>query len=159
MAGHHGDGTQLARHAQQIAKLHRLIATNARYRRVSGQIAIDKLIHHAFFKTRFIIQHIMWHIQHGGDAARIVNILAGTTRAFAANGFAMIVKLQRDADRIISGAFHQSGGDRAIDPTRHGNNHALTGALLARSQSQIDFRQGVQPNGVFRKAHGALTIA
>ena len=41
----------------------------------------------------------MRHIELGRDGACIVNILTRATRAFAAYRFAMIVKLQGNADR------------------------------------------------------------
>ena len=105
----------------------------------------------------------MRHIQLGGDGACIVNILTGAARAFAANGFAMIIKLQSNADRVIAGTFDQCGGDRAVDPARHGNHHALRRAVSVSrfrgTDTEVNYRHFSQRRGVQNITHGAFTIA
>ena len=62
----------------------------------------------------------MGNAERRSDAAGIVNVLARTAGALAAHRFAMIVKLQRDADHIIARCLQQRGGDGGINPARHG---------------------------------------
>jgi hypothetical protein len=45
------------------------------------------------------------------DAARIVDILAGAAGTGAVNGGAMILKLQRNAEHIVTLLFEKAGDD------------------------------------------------
>ena len=47
-----------------------------------------------------------------GDAARIVDVLAGAARALAVRRLAMVVKLQRHADDVIALGLEHAGDDR-----------------------------------------------
>lgn len=58
------------------------------------------------------------------DAARIVDILTGATGAGAMYGGAMVIELQRDAERIITLPLQNTGDDRAVDTARHGDDDA-----------------------------------
>src|SRR5258708_28113149 len=54
--------------------------------------------------------------------ARIVNVASGAARALAMGGRAVVIKLQRDADDIITLGFQQRSRHRRIDTARHGDD-------------------------------------
>ena len=64
-----------------------------------------------------------------GDRARIVNIATGAASALAVGGGAVVVELERDADHVVAGFGQERGGDRRVDPTRHGDDNARVGRL------------------------------
>ncbi len=51
-----------------------------------------------------------------GHAARVQNVLAGAAGALPLHGLAVIVKLQRDADDVISFAREHGRDDRRVHP-------------------------------------------
>jgi len=59
-----------------------------------------------------------------GDVARVVNILPGAAGALAVRGRTMIVKLQRDADDVVTFRLQQRGRHGRIDAAGHGDNDA-----------------------------------
>ena len=72
-----------------------------------------------------MVEHIMRDAEPVGNRACIANILAGAARAGALHRRAMIVELQRHADRFGARLRGQSGHDRAVDAARHGDDDAL----------------------------------
>ena len=64
-----------------------------------------------------------------GDARRVADVLAGTTRTLASDCGAMVVKLQRDADDLETPLDQQSRGYRRIDAARHRDNDAVVGRV------------------------------
>jgi hypothetical protein len=93
-------GPQIARHRQKVGEFRPHVATDAGDRRAPVQIIIGKAIDHAFTKGRFVIVNIMGNAQTVGHFARIANVIARTACALAFHRFAMVVKLQRDADHL-----------------------------------------------------------
>jgi hypothetical protein len=65
----------------------------------------------------------MGNAQSLGDLARIMNILSGAARSFAMNGFAMVVKLERNAHHIIAITLEHGCNNRRIHPAGHGHDH------------------------------------
>ena len=59
-----------------------------------------------------------------GDAAGVVDVLAGAAGALAVHGGAVVVELQRDADDVVALALQQRRDDRGIDAARHGDDDA-----------------------------------
>jgi hypothetical protein len=45
-----------------------------------------------------------------------MNVLACAARAFASDGFPVIIKLKRDANDIVTGRLQECGHDGRIDP-------------------------------------------
>src|SRR5579871_1676211 len=113
---------KLARGLEQIAKLDRAIALNARDRRFAGGVALGKGIDHRFPKTLLVIEHVVRNPDSLRDVARIVDILACTAGALAMGRGAMVVKLQRDADNVIALRLQQRSRRRRIDAAGHGDD-------------------------------------
>ena len=76
-----------------------------------------------------------------GDAARVVDVLTGTTGPLAVSRGTVVVELQRDPDHLIAFALEHAGDDRRIDATRHCNNNAG----LLRTASKIEAIQHTSP--------------
>ena len=70
-----------------------------------------------------------------GDAAGVVDVLAGAAGALAVRRLAVIVELQRHADDVVAGALQQAGDDRGIDAAGHGDDDA--GPLRAAGKIEI----------------------
>src|SRR6202453_1619925 len=122
MPGCQRRGAEFARGLEQIAKLDRAIALDARHWRLARGVAVGEIVDHRFAKAVLIIQHIMRDADPLSNVARVVDVLPGATGALAMGGRAMIVKLQRDADDIVSLGLQQRGRRRRIDAARHGDD-------------------------------------
>ncbi len=79
-----------------------------------------------------------------GDPAGVVDVLAGAARALAARRSAVVVELERDADRVIAGGLDETRRDRAVDAPRHRNDHAraVGDAVEASETSHVDGGRG-----------------
>src|SRR5579864_704262 len=124
MAGGQRAGAQVARHRQQIAELHRLVAADARHRRRAGEIGIGEIVDHVGAEALFVIEHVMRDAERLGDTRRVVDVLAGAACALAAGGLAVVVELERDADDVATALDQQRGHGRAVDAARHGDDDA-----------------------------------
>jgi len=93
MAGGQDPGAELARGLQQVAEFDRLIAFEARHRRLAGHVAFREAIDHRFLEAALIIEHVMRNADALGDHAGVVNITAGATGALAVDGGAVVVEL------------------------------------------------------------------
>ena len=123
MAGGEAIGVQIARGGQQIGKLHRLVAGDARHRCLASQIALHERIDDRVAESAFIIQDVMRDAKRFAHAARVVDVLTGATGPGAPSGFPAVIELERDADDIIAFAGQDAGHDRGIHAARHGNDH------------------------------------
>ena len=132
-------GPQILGQLEQIGKLYAHIATDTGNGRSPVHIVIGKLIDHRFSKPAFMIEHIMRNAQLIADGARIANIAARTTASGPADGFPMVIKLQRDADCFSTCLRGKTGHDRRIHPARHRNNDAA-GLGRAIKLKQIDHK-------------------
>ena len=127
MAGRQNLGAELARGLEQVAELDRLIAFDARHRRLAGHIALGEAVDHRLLEAALVVEHVMRNADALGDRARVVDIAAGATGALAVGRRAMIVELERDADDVVAGIGQQRRGDRGIDAARHGDDDARVG--------------------------------
>ena len=62
-----------------------------------------------------------------GDVAGVLDILAGAAGAFAVDGLAVVVELERDAHDLQTGLEQQCCGDGTVDAAGHGNDHPGAG--------------------------------
>ena len=69
-----------------------------------------------------------------GDAARIVDVLAGAAGALPAERRAVVVQLERDADHLAAGLDQERRRARAVDAARHGDDHAALGGRTLELQ-------------------------
>ena len=124
MPGRQNVGAQFARGAEQVVKLDRHVAGNARHRRLARDIAFGKAVDHRFLEAALIVENIMRNTNALGHAARVIDVLAGAAGALAVRGGAMVVKLQGDADDVIALGLEQRRGHRRIHAARHGDDDA-----------------------------------
>ena len=136
-------GAEVLCRLEQVAKLDLLIAGDARDRRLARGIALRKAAHHRVGEAALIIEHVVGDAQHLGDAARIVDVLAGAAASLPARRLAVIVELQRDADDLVALALHERGGDGGIHASRHGDDDAgLTHAVWGRRENRGAYERG-----------------
>src|ERR1700712_1929562 len=98
MTGGKGCRAKVPRGAEQIAKLDRAVAFDARHRRFAGCVALGKTVDHGLPKPALVVQYVMRNTDALGNVAGVVNVLAGAAGALAMGGRAVIIELQRDAD-------------------------------------------------------------
>ncbi len=124
VAGRQHLGAELARGRQQVAELDRLVAVDARHRRLARHVALGEAVDHRFLEAALVVEHVVRNADALGDRAGVVDVLAGAAGALAVGGGAVVVELQRDADDVIALGLQQRGRDRGIDAARHGDDHA-----------------------------------
>ena len=115
MAGRHRGAAEIARDVEEVAEFHPLVTANARDRRRAGEIGVGEIFHHARRKAVFIIEDVVGNAEPVGDGARVLDVLSGAAGAFLLNGQAVIVELERHADGVIAGMFHERRRHRAVD--------------------------------------------
>ena len=76
----------------------------------------------------------MRDIECRSDAACIMDILTGTTRALLLNGRPVIIELQRNANDLIAFTGKQTGDNGRVHSARHGDNHAGFGRGFGKPQ-------------------------
>ena len=59
-----------------------------------------------------------------GDAAGVVDVLAGAAGALAVGRLAVVVELQRHADHVVAGRLEEAGDHRGIDAAGHRDDDA-----------------------------------
>ncbi len=124
MPGGEGVGAELAGGLQEVGELDRLVAGDARHRSLAGGIAVGEAVDHRLAEALLVVEDIVRDAEGLGDAAGVVDVLAGAAGAFAVGGRAVIVKLQGDADHVVAGLLEEAGDDRGIDATGHGDDDA-----------------------------------
>src|SRR5439155_24130445 len=67
-------------------------------------------------------EHVMRDAKPLGHVAGIVDILPGAAGALAVGGRTVVVKLQRNADDVITLGLQQRSRDRGVDPAGHGDD-------------------------------------
>ena len=127
-----GRRAKFACRRQQIAEFDRAITFDTRDRCFALQIGFDEIVDDGIAKAAFIIEHVMRYAQMLGHTTRIVNVLPGAACANAMNGLAMIVKLQRDANDVVTGALHQPRHHGRVDAARHRNDNAMGSGISGK---------------------------
>ena len=75
-----------------------------------------------------------------GDRARVADVAPRAAASRAADGGAMIVELERDADRLGAAARGERGHHRAVDAARHGDDDAAAGKIGAQLEIGVHGR-------------------
>ncbi|MEY9150961.1 hypothetical protein ABIF00_008945 [Bradyrhizobium elkanii] len=113
---------ELARGREQIAKLDRTVALDARHRRLAERVAVGEIVDHRLLEAAFVIEHVMRDADPLRDIARVVDVAAGAAGALAMGRSAVVVKLQRDPDHVIALRLQQRSRHRRVDAAGHGND-------------------------------------
>ena len=125
---------EIACDAQEIGELDALIAAHAGDRGAAGGVARREILDHRLTKPRLEIEHVVGDAKTLGDAARIVDVLAGAAGALPAERRAVVVQLKRDADHLAAGLDQERRRARAVDAARHGDDHAALGGRTRELQ-------------------------
>ena len=124
MAGRQRVGAEVARGLEQVGELDRLVAGDAGHRRLAGEVAVGEAVDHRLAEAALVVEHVVRNAERLGDAARVVDVLAGAAGALAVRRRAMVVELQRDADDVVALGLEQRRDDRGIDAAGHGDDDA-----------------------------------
>ena len=93
---------KFARRRQEIRKLYGLIAANAGDGGFARHIARHEIVDDRLAEAILVIQHIMGDAESTRHAARVGDVAPRAAGSLAGCRRAMIVKLQRDADRFVA---------------------------------------------------------
>ena len=111
VARHHAVGAEIVGDAEQVAEFDGLIATHAGDGRFAAHVGVGEIVDHRLAEIAFVIQNVMREAARIGDAAGIVNVLAGAAGFGFRSRRAVIVELQRHADDVVAFLVQQAGGD------------------------------------------------
>ena len=131
---------QIPRQREQVREFHAHIAAYARDRRAPRQIFVGEALHDRVTEAALIVEHIMRDAELVGDRARIANILPSAAAARPAHGRAMIVELQRHADRLGARARGQCSHHARIDTTGHGDDDAPPAQIIPKLKEVVHRR-------------------
>jgi len=157
VAGGHGLGAQLAGHVQQVAELDRLVAADARHRRLAAEIGVGEILDHLLLEAALIVEDVVRDADGVGGRARIVDVLAGAAGALLLNRRTVVVELQGDAHHVVAGAGQQGGGHGGVYAARHGGDHARALGQADRGAGGLDCGVGEGGRGVHRP-HVAVQV-
>src|SRR4051794_39358802 len=89
MSGRERAGAKLARGRQQVAKLDRAVALDARHRSFAERVAVGEIVDHRLAEAAFVVEHVMRNPDPFGDIAGIVDVAAGAAGTLAMGGRTM----------------------------------------------------------------------
>ena len=146
MAGREHARAKFARRAEQVGKLDRAIAFDARHRRLTRRIAFGEAVDYGLLEARLVVEHVMRNADALRDPARIVDVAPRAAGALAVGSRAMVVELQCDADHVVALGLKQRGCYRGVDAARHGDDDARilrpAFGLEAVEHGRIPIRRG-----------------
>ncbi len=87
-----------------------------------GEIFVGEIVDHLGAEAAFVVEHVMRDPQPVAHRARVADVAPGAARSGAPHRLAMIVELERDADRLGAAARGERGHHRTVDPARHGDD-------------------------------------
>jgi flagellar hook-length control protein FliK len=122
MAGGERLRAEFARGVEQIVKLDRHVAVDARHRRLAVDVALGEAVDHRFLEAALVVEHVVRNAEALGDAPGVVDVLTSATGALAVGGGTVVVELQGHADHVIAFGLEQRRGHRRIDAAGHGDD-------------------------------------
>jgi hypothetical protein len=130
MSRHQVISLQFEGTAQQDFKLKDLVTDNAGVRSPAVEVVITETIDNLLFELFFKVNDVERDFEKFSNAARIINIVKGTTGtealAVLIGKLGVVPDLHRHTDHLTTLLFEQSRSDRRIDPTTHGNDNFFT---------------------------------
>ena len=115
------------------------VAVHARNRRAAAGVLAHEVRHDGLVELPLEIDDVVGNTQLACDSPGVVQVVDGAARAEAhfAVGVrsGVIVQLHREADDLVPLTSEQCGGDRRIDPARHGDDY--THFCLARNSLEL----------------------
>ena len=119
VAGREAVGVEVARHRHEVGELDRLVAAHAGQRGLAAQVAVGEIVDHALAEPGFVVEDIVREPGLFGDPAGVADVLPGAAGARPADGGAVVVELQGDADDLIAPGVQHRGGDGTVDTAGH----------------------------------------
>src|SRR6185437_11645878 len=98
------------------------------------QVGVGEALHHLGAEAVLVVQHVVRDTEPVGDLAGILDVLAGAAGTRLADRDAMVVKLQGDADHVVTLPGQQRRRDRRIDAARHRDHHTGVAGRLVEPQ-------------------------
>src|SRR6185369_8505269 len=115
MAGREAIRVQLMGEPEQVGEFRAHIAADAGDGGAAAQIFVGETVDHIGAEARFMVEHIMGNAEPVADGAGIADVAAGAAASGAPDRLAMIIKLERDADRLGAGRSSERSYHRAVD--------------------------------------------
>ena len=156
MAGRQHLRAEFARGRQEIAELDRLVAIDARHRRLACDIARGKAVDDRLLEPALVIEDVVRDPDPLRHRSRIVNVLTGAAGTLAVGRRTVIVELQRHANDVIALGLEQCRRDRGIHAARHGDHDAgvARGTVEVEAVEHCVFRRAF-PAPYYRHSIGA----
>ena len=156
VAGRQHLGAEFARGCQEIAELDRLVAIDARHRRLARDIARGKAVDDRLLEPALVIEDVVRDPDPLRHRSRIVNVLTGAAGTLAVGRCTVIVELQRHANDVIALGLEQCRRDRGIHAARHGDHDAgvARGTVEVEAVEHCVFRRAF-PAPYYRHSIGA----
>jgi len=133
MAGGERRSTEVAGESQKIGELDPLVAAHTRDGRAAGRVGRRELLDHRLAEPRLHVERVVRDPEPLGDGTGILEVAAGAAGLAVAAARPLVVELQGDAHDLEAGFGEQCRRDRAVHPTRHGDDHAR-----ARRQVEVE---------------------
>jgi hypothetical protein len=111
MAGGERVGLEFAHGVEQFAELDLLIANHAGDWRLARRIAVRERLHDGRLEALLVVEDVVGDAEPVGDAARIVDVLAGAAGSTASDSLTMIIELQGDANDVEALLLEQRRND------------------------------------------------
>lgn len=124
MAGGEAICAKVFGESEKVTEFDGAIAFHTGDRRLACRIAFDEAVDHLVAEAVLVIEHVMRNAKRGCDIAGILNVAPRAAGTGAMRARAMIVKLKRDANRLVAARLHHGGDDRGINPARHRDDNA-----------------------------------
>ena len=102
VAGGQRIGAEIPGGPHQVAELDRLVAGDAGDRGQAQRVGLGEGLDHVAPEPGLVVQHVVRNIERVGDAARVMDVLAGAARARAPGRGTVVVELQRNADDLVA---------------------------------------------------------
>ena len=102
MPGRQQVGAEILGGVEQIGEFHVLVAGDAGYRRLAGNIGAREGLDHLFAKALLVVEHVMGNADPRRDVAGVVDILPRAAGPLPVGRLAVVVELHGDADDVIA---------------------------------------------------------
>ena len=121
-------------------------------------VALGEVVDDRILEALLEVQDVVGDAQLVSDVFRIVNVLTGAASTFFADSLAMIIKLERHADDLVTGFGENRGNTGAVDAAGHGDHDPALSVRFV--EAEIDRTQGfLWLSGSFgRRRHGSDTV-
>ena len=122
VAGRNGVGAEGGGAVQQMRELQLAVALHAGDRGATDGILPDERRDDRGIELPFEVHHVVRDAERGGRASRIVQVIERAASAELSFTRLLVVELHREPDNVMALLDQLCGGDRRVDPSRHGDH-------------------------------------